>query len=68
LLQCVLSVLLRPTERRRFVSLPRRWLVERTFAWLNLARRLSKNDERLMPGSETRTYLEMIKLTDNQLA
>jgi putative transposase len=36
-----LSVVLRPKESRRFVLLPRRWMVERTFSWLNHSRRLS---------------------------
>ena len=66
--QFVLSVVLRPKEVRRFVLLPRRWVVERTFAWLNLSRRLSKDDERLMPTSETWIDLAMIKLMATRLA
>jgi putative transposase len=66
--QFVLSVVLRPKEVRRFVLLPRRWVVERTFAWLNLSRRLSKDYERLMPTSETWIDLAMIKLMVNRLA
>ena len=63
-----LSVVLRPKESRRFVLLPRRWVVERTFSWLNHSRRLSKDYERLMPTSETWIYLAMIKLMANRLA
>ena len=63
-----LSVVLRPKESRRFVLLPRRWVVERTFSWLNHCRRLSKDYERLMPTSETWIYLAMIKLMANRLA
>ena len=44
-----LSVVLRPKDIRRFVLLPRRWVVERTFGWLNHARRLSKSYERPAP-------------------
>ncbi len=63
-----LSVVLRPKESRRFVLLPRRWVVERTFSWLNHCRRLSKDYERLMPTRETWIYLAMIKLMANRLA
>ena len=49
----VLAVVLGAKESRRFVSLPRRWVIERTFGWLNLSRRLSKDYERLTPTSGT---------------
>jgi putative transposase len=64
----VLAVVLRPKESRRFVLLPRRWVVERTFGWLNLSRRLSKDYERLMPTSETWIHLAMIRLMAHRLA
>jgi putative transposase len=64
----VLAVILRPKESRRFVLLPRRWVVERTFGWLNLSRRLSKDYDRLLPTSETWVYLAMIRLMANRLA
>jgi putative transposase len=38
---------------RGFQVLPRRWVVERTFAWLGLSRRLSKDYERLPQTAET---------------
>jgi len=63
-----LSVVLRPKESRRFLLLPRRWVVERTFSWLNHCRRLSKDYERLMPTSETWIYLAMIKLMATRMA
>jgi putative transposase len=64
----LLAVVLRPKESRQFVLLPRRWVVERTFAWLNLSRRLSKDYERLMPTSETWIQVAMIRLMANRLA
>jgi len=36
----------------KFVVLPRRWVVERTFAWLGNSRRLSKDYERLPDTAE----------------
>ena len=36
-----------PEPRRGFVLLPRRWVVERSFAWTTRFRRLVRDDERL---------------------
>jgi putative transposase len=42
--------------------LPRRWVVERTFAWLGQYRRLNKDYEQLTTSSEGMIYLAMIQL------
>jgi putative transposase len=42
--------------------LPRRWVVERTFAWLGRYRRLSKDDEALPGTEEAWISLAMIRL------
>ena len=42
-----LSVVRLPEAKRGFVLLPRRWVVERSFAWLARFRRLAKDYERL---------------------
>ena len=42
-----LSVVKLPTAKRGFVLLPRRWVVERSFAWMARFRRLAKDYERL---------------------
>lgn len=51
-----------------FQVLPKRWIVERTFAWLNRQRRLSKDYERLPQTSEALVYVAMIRLMTSQLA
>ncbi len=45
-----------------FHVLPKRWVVERTFGWLNRSRRLSKDYEELSVVSENMVYLAMIQL------
>jgi transposase len=42
----IVEIVLRPLEKKGFVLLPKRWVVERTFGWLNWCRRLSKDYER----------------------
>ena len=50
-----------------FVVLPRRWVVERTFAWMGRYRRLSKDYEFLPDTSETMLFLTMSRLMLNRL-
>ena len=40
-------------EYKGFRILPKRWVVERTFAWLNFSRRLSKDYEISCSSAET---------------
>jgi transposase len=42
-----LEVVKLPTAKRGFVLLPRRWVVERSFAWMSRFRRLARDYERL---------------------
>ena len=58
----LLEVVLRSEEAKGFVLLPRRWVVERTFAWLNNNRRLAKDYERFCDTSETFIYIAMTRL------
>ena len=67
-LRFVLRVTLRPEGAKGFVLLPRRWVVERTLAWLNQSRRLSKDYERLPQSSEAMIYLSMTRLMLRRLA
>jgi putative transposase len=57
-----LEVVLRFRETRKFVLLPRRWVVERTFGWLNHSRRLSKSYERLTRTDEAWVYIAMTRI------
>ena len=45
-------VVKRPDASRGFVLLPKRWVVERTLAWMGRARRLSRDYERQTDSSE----------------
>jgi putative transposase len=63
-----LAVVLRPKERKGFVLLPRRWVVERTFGWLNHFRRLSKSYERLTRTDEAWICIAMTRIMLNRLA
>ena len=51
-----------PAGQKTFQVLPKRWVVERTFGWLNLQRRLSKDYEALCETTETWLYISMTGL------
>ncbi len=55
-------------ELNKFVVLPKRWIVERTFAWLGKYRRLSKDYETLPHSSEAMVYIAMINLMLHRIA
>ena len=56
----VLEVVEREPGQKGFKVLPRRWVVERTFAWLGRYRRLSKDYERRTEISEGVIYIASI--------
>jgi len=58
----VTAEIVRRSDLKTFTVLPKRWIVERTFAWLGKYRRLSKDYEHLPHVSETWIYLAMIHL------
>jgi putative transposase len=51
-----------------FQVLPRRWVVERTFSWIDQNRRMSKDYERLCATGETFIYAAMSQLMVRRLA
>ncbi len=57
-----LEVLARDPDLKGFQKLPRRWVVERTFSWLNNARRLSKDYEFHCQSSQAMIYAPMIRM------
>jgi putative transposase len=64
----VLQPVLRADGQKGFKVLPRRWVVERTFAWLTQCRRLDKEYEVLISSSEAMIYIAMTRLMLRRLA
>ena len=64
----VLRVTWRPEGAKGLVLLPRRWVVERTLAWLNQSRRLSKDYARWTKSSEAMIFLSRTRLMLRRLA
>lgn len=58
----ILEIVKRSDDVTGFQVLPKRWIVERTFAWFGRNRRLSKDYETLTDSSEAIIYLAMIHL------
>ncbi len=56
-----LEIVKKAAEVNGFQVLPRRWVVERTFAWLGRARRLSKDYEELTENSEAMVQISAIR-------
>ncbi len=54
--------------KHRFAVLPKRWIVERTFAWLSKLRRLSKDYEFRTDNSETMMLIAATRLMLKRLA
>jgi putative transposase len=58
----LVDIVSRMSHQRGFQVLPKRWIVERTFAWFNSYRRLSKDYEYYLSSSEAMIYLASIRL------
>ena len=59
---CIFEVVKKKKTGKGFQVLPRRWVVERTVAWLGRSRRLSKDDERKTTSSEGQVYIASSRL------
>jgi putative transposase len=67
-LHAVLEIVLKLGDHQGFQVLPKRWIVERTFAWISRNRRLARDYERLVQSSEAFIYVAMIRLGLRRLA
>lgn len=67
-LHAVLEIVLKPSDQKGFQVLPKRWVIERTFAWITRNRRLARDYERLAESSEAFIYVAMIRLGLRRLA
>ena len=59
---CWVIEVVKRTEKHQFVPLPKRWIVERTFGWMNWYRRLSKDYEYSTKYSEAHFKIANIRL------
>src|SRR5947209_4157626 len=67
-LRVLLEVVAPAAGQRGFAVLPKRWIVERSLAWLSRNRRLSKDYEYVEMYSEAHIYIASIRLMTNRLA
>jgi putative transposase len=67
-LHAILEIVLKLSDQKGFQVLPKRWVIERTFAWISRYRRLARDYERLAATSETFIYIAMIRLGLRRLA
>ena len=65
---CWLIEIVKRGEAHRFVVLPKRWIVERTFAWISNCRRLARDFERHAAKGVAFIRLAMIRIMLRRLA
>jgi transposase len=63
-----IEIVKKSAAAKGFVLLPRRWVVERTWAWLNRNRRLAKDFEATIESAETWLWIASVKLMVRRLA
>jgi transposase len=67
-LHAILEIVLKLSDQKGFQVLSRRWVIERTFAWISRNRRLARDYERLVSSSEALIYIAMIRIGLRRLA
>ena len=60
------TITLRTDKQKGFKVIPKRWVVERTFAWITQSRRLNKDYEKNVLNSQSMCYIAMIKIMANR--
>ena len=65
---CRVEIVVKPADQKGFVVLPRRWVVERTFAWLGRNRRLAKDFEKSIESSTAWIFMASVQLISRRLA
>jgi putative transposase len=63
-----IEIIRRSDAAKGFEVLPRRWVIERTFAWLGRCRRLARDWERSIESSTAWAFLASIRLMTRRLA
>ena len=63
-----IEIVKRAAGAARFQLLPRRWVVERTLAWLNRNRRLAKDFEASIESAKAWVYIASVRLLIRRLA
>jgi putative transposase len=63
-----IEIIKRSDRAKGFVVLPRRWVVERTFAWLNRNRRLAKDFEQTIASATVWLFMAAVQLLTRRIA
>lgn len=66
--QWTIEIVKRSDKATGFVLLPRRWVVERTFAWLNRCRRLAKDWEKSIESATAWAQIASIRMLTRRIA
>ena len=66
--KCTVAIITRSDAAKGFKVLPRRWVVERTLAWLNRNRRLAKDFEQTIASATTWLFIASVQLYARRIA
>jgi putative transposase len=65
---CRVHIIKRSDRAKGFEILPRRWVVERTFAWLNRNRRLAKDFEHTITSAAAWLFMAAVQMVTRRIA